>query len=159
RPRGRRPARRRVSERRSVALLGSTGSIGTQALDVIDANPERFDVIAIAAGGDRLDLLADQVVRFGVPFVAVARGSVQEVTDAVRAAAERTGIAAPDLHVAVGPDAATEAAGSGADVVLNGITGSIGLTPTLAALAAGSTLALANKESLVAGGPLVRAAQ
>ncbi|WP_420112128.1 1-deoxy-D-xylulose-5-phosphate reductoisomerase, partial [Pseudactinotalea sp.] len=74
-------------------------------------------------------------------------------------AAARAGVDVPAPEIVVGPDAATQAAGAGADVVLNGMTGSIGLAPTLAALTAGSTLALANKESLVAGGPLVRAAQ
>lgn len=144
---------------RSVALLGSTGSIGTQALDVIGANPGSFEVTSIAAGGGQLDLLADQVVRFGVPLVAVATGSTQQVREAIAAAATRAGVPTPDVEVVVGSDAATRAAGTGADVVLNGITGSIGLAPTLAALEAGSTLALANKESLIAGGPLVRAAQ
>jgi 1-deoxy-D-xylulose-5-phosphate reductoisomerase len=145
--------------RRSVALLGSTGSIGTQACDVIGANLEQFEVAALAAGGGQLDVLAEQVVRFGVPLVAIAHGSAEAVREAVAAAAARLGSAVPRFEVVVGPTAATEAAGAGADVVLNGITGSIGLAPTLAALRAGSTLALANKESLIAGGPLVRAAQ
>ena len=148
-----------MSSARTVALLGSTGSIGTQALDVIGANRERFRVVAIAAGGGRLDLLAAQVVGFDVPLVAVATGSAGEVRAAVADAAGRAGVPAPTIEVLAGPDAATQAAGRGADVVLNGITGSIGLAPTLAALAAGATLALANKESLVAGGALVRAAQ
>lgn len=145
--------------RRSVALLGSTGSIGTQALDVIGANPDRFEVTALAAGGGHVDLLAEQAVRFSVPVVAVAGGSSAAVHEAVASAAAAARVPTPTVEVLVGPDAATQAAAVGADVVLNGITGSIGLAPTLAALHAGSTLALANKESLIAGGPLVRAAQ
>ncbi|MFV0425644.1 MAG: 1-deoxy-D-xylulose-5-phosphate reductoisomerase [Beutenbergiaceae bacterium] len=144
---------------RSVALLGSTGSIGTQALDLIAANPDTFAVVALAAGGSRLDLLADQVIAFGVPVVAVHDGQVSAVRSAIAQAAQRAGVPQPPVQIEVGPDAATRVAGGGADVVLNGITGSIGLAPTLAALAAGSTLALANKESLVAGGALVKAAQ
>ncbi|GAB2991939.1 1-deoxy-D-xylulose-5-phosphate reductoisomerase [Actinotalea caeni] len=151
---------------RSVALLGSTGSIGTQALDVVEAagavagdGEPPFDVVALAAGGGQLDLLAEQVVRFRVPLVGVAQGSAEQLRAAVAAASERTGLPPVEVEVLVGPDAATEVAGRGADVVLNGVTGSIGLAPTLAALRSGSTLALANKESLVAGGPLVRQAQ
>ncbi|GAA4793485.1 1-deoxy-D-xylulose-5-phosphate reductoisomerase [Actinomycetospora chlora] len=129
---------------RRVVLLGSTGSIGTQALDLVRAHPDRFVVTGLAAGGGRPDLLAAQAAEFGVPVVAVAEPA---------AAADlrgRTG-----AEVLAGPGAAAELAGSGADVVLNAMDGSRGLAPTLAALAAGSTLALANKESLVAGGPLV----
>ncbi|WP_344066045.1 1-deoxy-D-xylulose-5-phosphate reductoisomerase [Nostocoides vanveenii] len=142
---------------RSVALLGSTGSIGTQALDVIARNPDRFTVVAISAGGN-IDLLAQQAVSFQVPLVAVAAGTVEEVRSALRTYAVRAGHPAYVPEVVVGPDASTRAAEVGADVVLNGITGSIGLRPTLAALAVGSTLALANKESLIVGGALVRAA-
>lgn len=139
---------------RSVAVLGSTGSIGTQALDVIAAHPDRFTVAALSAGGN-LELLAAQAAATRAPLVAAARGTVEEVRAAVDAAAQDPGYRP---EVVVGEDAATLAAGGGADVVLNGITGSIGLRPTLAALEAGSTLALANKESLIVGGPLVTAA-
>ncbi len=132
---------------RSVVILGSTGSIGTQALDVIRRNRDRFRVVGLAAGGANAGLLAEQVREFGVPRVAVADAGA---ADALR------GI--DGCEVIVGPDAATEVADSGADVVLNGITGSIGLMPTLAALNSGAVLALANKESLVVGGPVVKAA-
>jgi len=138
---------------RSVVLLGSTGSIGTQALDVVERHPERFDVVGLAAGGGQVDLVVRQAVRFGVDTVAV---SDEAAATRVREALAEAGSSA---RVLAGPDAATELAGTGADVVLNGITGSVGLRPTLAALAAGSTLALANKESLVVGGDLVRAAR
>jgi 1-deoxy-D-xylulose-5-phosphate reductoisomerase len=139
---------------RSVAILGSTGSIGTQALEVVSAHPDRFTVVALSAGAN-LDLLARQAVLFDVPLVAVAQGEVDDVRAALAEAAAQAGRANRPREVVVGPDAATVAAGCGADVVLNGVTGSIGLRPTLAALAAGSVLALANKESLIVGGPLV----
>ncbi len=139
---------------RSVALLGSTGSIGTQGLEVIAAHPDRFSVSALAAGGN-LALLAAQAIRFQPRLVAAAHGTPEQVRTALGAAAQGAGVTAYEPEVVTGPDAATTAAGCGADVVLNGITGSIGLAPTLAALAAGSTLALANKESLIVGGALV----
>ncbi|RWR22697.1 1-deoxy-D-xylulose-5-phosphate reductoisomerase [Microbacterium enclense] len=110
---------------RRVVILGSTGSIGTQALDVIRANSDRFEVVGLAAGSDRAGVEA-QAAEFGVDDVAL--GAV-EAEQLVR-----------DID---------------ADVVLNGITGSVGLGPTLAALEAGRTLALANKESLIVGGDLV----
>lgn len=137
---------------RDVVILGSTGSIGTQALDVVRRNPGRFTVSALTAGGADVELLAAQAAEHGVGTVGVADPSREAD---LRAALERHGISP---KVLVGPDASTEAAGLPTDVVLNGMTGSIGLRPTLAALAAGSTLALANKESLIAGGPLVKAA-
>ncbi|MBP6997436.1 MAG: 1-deoxy-D-xylulose-5-phosphate reductoisomerase [Phycicoccus sp.] len=142
---------------RTVSLLGSTGSIGTQALEVIARHPGAYDVAAIAAGGN-LELLAQQAVEFDVPVVAAARGSEGEVAAAIEAYAARCGRAGYAPTIAVGDGAAVLAAQVGADVVLNGITGAIGLRPTLAALAAGSTLALANKESLIIGGDLVKAA-
>ncbi|MDQ1288548.1 MAG: 1-deoxy-D-xylulose-5-phosphate reductoisomerase [Actinomycetota bacterium] len=136
---------------RDVVLLGSTGSIGVQAVDVVTRNPDRFRVVGLAADGGRVELLADQAARLRVPTVAIAKA---EAEPALREALRRAGAPA-GVQVLVGPDAAPELAGRGADVVLNGITGSIGLRPTLAALAAGSTLALANKESLIVGGSLV----
>ena len=146
-----------VTSPRTVAVLGSTGSIGTQALDVIARNPDRFRVVALSAGTN-LDLVAEQAVTFDVDLVAVARGTHEQVAEAIGAYAARAGRAAYRPQVVVGDDAAVAAAGCGADVVLNGITGAIGLRPTLAALAEGSALALANKESLIVGGPLVKAA-
>ena len=113
---------------RRVLVLGSTGSIGTQALEVIAAHPDRFEVVGLAAGSDRATLEA-QGAATGVSRLALgADEAVQLVRD------------------------------TPADVVLNGITGSVGLGPTLAALEVGATLALANKESLIVGGALVRAA-
>lgn len=141
-----------TSDVRTVTLLGSTGSIGTQAIDVVQRNPDRFVVEAISAGGADPDLVAAQARALGVAAVAVADdAAAARVRDLV------SDLASPP-EVLAGPQAAAEVAGRGSDVVLNGITGSVGLGPTLAALGAGSTLALANKESLVVGGALVKAA-
>jgi 1-deoxy-D-xylulose-5-phosphate reductoisomerase len=129
---------------RDIVILGSTGSIGTQALDVVARNPDRFRVVGLAAGGSDLELLGEQARRFDVPHVAVA--DPQADLGDVPATVHR------------GPDAATEVAGLGVHTVLNGITGAVGLRPTLAALEAGSVLALANKESLIIGGELVTSA-
>ncbi|RFA12057.1 1-deoxy-D-xylulose-5-phosphate reductoisomerase [Subtercola boreus] len=111
---------------RRVILLGSTGSIGIQALDVIRANPERFEVVGLAAGTNRAAMDA-QATEFGVGDTALGAGEAEQLVRDVDA-----------------------------DVVLNGITGSVGLGPTLAALEEGRTLALANKESLIVGGELVK---
>ncbi|WP_337060967.1 1-deoxy-D-xylulose-5-phosphate reductoisomerase [Kineococcus sp. G2] len=141
---------------REVVLLGSTGSVGTQALDVVAAAPERFRVVALAAGGADVDALARQAVEHDVALVAVARPEAQApLREALAVHARAAGRPGRVPRVLAGPDAAAEAAAHPCDVVLNGMTGSVGLRPTLAALAAGRTLALANKESLVAGGPLV----
>ncbi len=133
-----------VDRRRRVVLLGSTGSIGTQALDVIAGHPDRFEVVGLAAGGSNPDVLAAQAATH--PSAALACATpLPGLVDA--------------RVIATGPRAAAALVETvDADVVLNGITGSVGLEPTLAALRAGRTLALANKESLVAGGALVTAA-
>ncbi|MCW2799818.1 MAG: 1-deoxy-D-xylulose-5-phosphate reductoisomerase [Aeromicrobium sp.] len=145
--------------RKRVAILGSTGSIGSQALEVISANPERFEVVALAAGGSNPTLLAQQAIAFSVPLVAVAKASAAEdVQLALYAEAQKQGYPQGDHRIPrllAGPDAATEVARTPCDVVLNGMTGAVGLLPTLAALEAGTTLALANKESLIMGGELV----
>lgn len=150
-----------VGGRRRVVILGSTGSIGTQALDVIGRNPEDFEVVGLAAGGSDPELLARQVIEFGVPVVALGRATAaNDVQVALYAEAQRRGYSEGSWSVPriiAGPDAATELAGLECDVVLNGIAGAAGLRPTLRALEAGSTLALANKESLIVGGPLVTA--
>ena len=144
---------------RDVVLLGSTGSIGTQAVDVVRRNPDRFRVVGLAAGGDRVGLLARQALDLGVEVVGVAKATAaQDLQLAFYAEAQARGFSAGDYRVPkilAGPGAATEVAAWPCDTVLNGMTGSVGLAPTLAALQAGRVLALANKESLVAGGPLV----
>ncbi|HEY9315423.1 1-deoxy-D-xylulose-5-phosphate reductoisomerase [Williamsia sp.] len=134
-----------------VLILGSTGSIGTQALEVISANRDRFTVVGLGAGGGNVDLLAKQIVDLGLPGSAVA------VAD--HGKAERVASMAGVDGVRSGPDAMCELIENvEADVVLNAVVGSLGLRPTLAALKSGARLALANKESLVAGGALVLAA-
>ncbi|MEV0803480.1 1-deoxy-D-xylulose-5-phosphate reductoisomerase [Kribbella sp. NPDC050281] len=144
---------------RSVVILGSTGSVGTQALELIGRNRERFRVVALSAGGSNVGLLAAQALEFGVEVVAVAKATVaQDLQLAFYAEAQRQGYAQGEFRIPkiiTGPDASSELAAMPCDVVLNGITGSVGLQPTLTALDAGTTLALANKESLVIGGPLV----
>jgi 1-deoxy-D-xylulose-5-phosphate reductoisomerase len=130
---------------RDVVILGSTGSIGVQALEIIAANPDQFRVVGLTAAGNNLDLLISQAVKFKVRVVGVTRNASQ-IRDAL-----------PGVQVIDGPNASTEVAAITCDVVLNAITGSIGLAPTLAALKVGNTLALANKESLVAGGEMVMA--
>lgn len=133
-----------------VLILGSTGSIGVQALEVIAEHPDRFQVVGLGAGGGHPDILEKQAAAFSVPASAVA------VADAAAASSLRERIGP---GVIGGPDAMCELIASvPADVILNAVVGSLGLAPTLAALATGSRLALANKESLVAGGALVLAA-
>nr|WP_221220488.1 1-deoxy-D-xylulose-5-phosphate reductoisomerase [Mycolicibacterium sp. BK634] len=133
-----------------VLILGSTGSIGTQALEVIAENPDRFEVVGLAAGGGNPDLLARQRAETGVTNIAVADPAAAETIGDVT-------YSGPDGVTRLVEDACEK---NGVDVVLNALVGALGLEPTLAALASGARLALANKESLVAGGPLVvKAAQ
>ena len=129
--------------KRRLVILGSTGSIGVQALEIVDANPELFEVIAITAAGTNPDVLIAQAKKYKVATVGVIKNA-----DVIKAAL-------PGVTVVDGANASTEIAAMPCDVVLNAITGSIGLAPTLAAIKAGNQLALANKESLVAGGELV----
>ena len=128
---------------RDVVILGSTGSIGVQALEVIASHPDKFRVVALAAGSKRIELLAKQARDFNVPIVATT-GDGKKLRELLG-----------NTEVIDGKDSAKTVAAISCDVVLNGINGSIGLGPTLSALEAGNTVALANKESLVAGGDLV----
>jgi 1-deoxy-D-xylulose-5-phosphate reductoisomerase len=134
---------------RSVTILGSTGSVGTQALDVVRRNPERFKVIGLSAAGTNQELLAGQIREFLPPVVGIADEQAAEEV--------RTHLGSlRGVDFVVGPDAAERLASEAeADIVLNALVGSSGLGPTLAALQSGKTLALANKESLVVGGELV----
>jgi 1-deoxy-D-xylulose-5-phosphate reductoisomerase len=143
---------------RKIALLGSTGSIGTQAIDVVDGAPHLFEVVALSAGGGNLELLARQAVHTGAGAIGIAGGDAGKLATLVAEAAAAAGKHGYRPEIIAGPDASTRIAEVEADVVLNGITGSIGLAPTLAALKSGATLALANKESLIVGGELVKAA-
>jgi len=126
-----------------IVILGSTGSIGVQALEIVEANPSLFSVVALSAAGTNPELLIAQAKKFKVKVVGVAKNA-----DLIRQAL-------PGIEVIDGPNASTQVAAISCDVVLNAITGSIGLAPTLAALDADNRVALANKESLVAGGDLV----
>ena len=128
---------------RELVILGSTGSIGVQALEIVEANPALFTVVAITSAGTHPQLVIDQAKKFAVKLVGVTKNA--EII--------RQGL--PGVQVVDGPNASTEIAAITCDVVLNAITGSIGLAPTLAAIKAGNHVALANKESLVAGGDLV----
>jgi 1-deoxy-D-xylulose-5-phosphate reductoisomerase len=130
---------------RELVILGSTGSIGLQALEIVEANPDLFSVVAISSAGSNPDLVIAQAQRFKVKLVGVVKNG-----DLIRQAL-------PGVTVIDGPNASAEIAAVSCDVVLNAITGSIGLAPTLSALAADNQVALANKESLVAGGDLVMA--
>jgi 1-deoxy-D-xylulose-5-phosphate reductoisomerase len=132
-----------VAAVKDLVILGSTGSIGVQALEIVEANPSLFRVVALTAAGSNTELLIAQAKKFNVPVIGVTKNA-----DQIKAAL-------PNSTVIDGPLASTEIAAITCDVVLNGITGSIGLGPTLAALRVGNRVALANKESLVAGGDLV----
>ena len=131
-----------------LVILGSTGSIGVQALEIVEANPDKFRVVALGAGSSNLQLLADQAKRFSVPVVATT-GDRETLT--------RMLVGTNKIEVIDGEKSSSEIAAIACDIVLNGISGSIGLGPTLAALSVGNKVALANKESLVAGGDLVMA--
>jgi 1-deoxy-D-xylulose-5-phosphate reductoisomerase len=128
---------------KDLVILGSTGSVGVQALEIVADNPSLFRVVALSAAGSNPQLLIEQAKKFNVSVIGVTKNS-----DQIKSAL-------PGATVIDGPMAATEIAAITCDVVLNGITGSIGLGPTLSALKVGNRLALANKESLVAAGDLV----
>ena len=124
---------------RDVVVLGSTGSIGVQALEIIAANPNKFRIVGMSAGRKNPKLLMEQAKKFNVPIV----GTMAPAP------------AVDGVLVIEGDNSSVEIAALPCDIVLNGITGSIGLGPTLSALGVGNKVALANKESLVAGGDLV----
>jgi len=124
---------------REIVLLGSTGSIGVQALEIVAAHPDKFRIVGMSAGRKNPALLMEQAKKFNVPIVGSMAATAQ--VDGVK--------------VIDGDNSSIEIAALPCDIVLNGITGSIGLGPTLSALAVGNKVALANKESLVAGGDLV----
>ena len=144
---------------RSVIVLGSTGSIGTQTLEIVRDSKSDFKVVGISAGGNNPSLLAEQALEFQVEYVAIANATAaQDVQLAIYAQAKKAGYSEGNFtlpKMLIGPQAAAELAAVSVDVVVNGITGAVGLLPTVAALNAGSVLALANKESLVIGGKAV----
>jgi 1-deoxy-D-xylulose-5-phosphate reductoisomerase len=128
---------------REIVILGSTGSIGVQALEIVEANPTFFRVVALTSTGKNPLTIIEQAKKYKVLVIGVTTNG-----DVIREAL-------PNVSVIDGPEASVEIAAITCDVVLNAITGSIGLGPTLSALKAGNRVALANKESLVAGGELV----
>jgi len=146
---------------RDLSVIGATGSVGTQSLDVIRAHPDSFRVVGLAAGS-RLDVLAGQAVEFGVPAIGLAvppAGTDAEAVAAVRqaltVAAAQQGRPDPVEVIELGPEAPARISARPASVVLNAVTGAVGLDVTLAALEAGTDVALANKESLIIGGEVV----
>jgi 1-deoxy-D-xylulose-5-phosphate reductoisomerase len=129
-----------------VVILGSTGSIGTQTLDVVERFRDRLEVAGLAAGGN-VDLLLEQVKQFRPAVVSVARPE-----DAERL---RDAVGDPAIRVVSGPEGLLEAARESADLLIGALVGRVGLEPVLAALACGTDVALANKEVLVTAGALV----
>jgi 1-deoxy-D-xylulose-5-phosphate reductoisomerase len=134
---------------KAITLLGSTGSIGTQTLDILDHHPDQFRLVGIAAGNN-VELLAQQVRQFKPEIVAVCNeaklGDLREALAGID----------PMPHILAGDDGVVEVARYGdAEAVVTGIVGCAGLLPTLAAIEAGKDIALANKETLIAGGPAV----
>jgi 1-deoxy-D-xylulose-5-phosphate reductoisomerase len=145
-----------AGRQRDIVLLGSTGSIGTQAADIVSRNPDRFRVTAIAAGGGDPGLLARQAIDLGVEAVAVANpAALSPLRAALAEAGTASGARRKLPELTAGADAVAELASRPCDVVLNAVTGAVGLAATLSAIEAGRMLALANKESLIMGGPLV----
>ncbi|KAF4753467.1 hypothetical protein FOZ62_022524, partial [Perkinsus olseni] len=136
-----------------VAVLGSTGSIGTQTLDMCGHFNDRFQVVALSAGGSKIDLLADQIIQFSPAMVSV--GS-EKALKALKVDLKSKGFTGPHPQYFVGPSGLEEMAREcPADVVVTGIVGCAGLLPTVAAIESGKDIALANKETLIAGGPVI----
>ena len=132
--------------KRRITILGSTGSIGTQGLEVIEKNKDKFEVIGLSAGKN-VELLAKQINQFSPKIVAIA--------DEESATQLSKLIDSSKVEILIGPDSSAQIVENTCDVVLNGITGAAGLPATIAVLKTGAKLALANKESLVIGGKLV----
>ncbi|KAL8042022.1 hypothetical protein ABFX02_09G022900 [Erythranthe guttata] len=143
------PDRKKWDSPKPISIIGSTGSIGTQTLGIVAENPDKFNVIALAAGSN-VTLLADQVKRFKPKLVSIRNESlVDELREALAGVEEMPEIITGDqgtIEVARHPDSVT---------TVTGIVGCAGLKPTVAAIEAGKDIALANKETLIAGGPFV----
>ena len=131
---------------RKISILGATGSVGTSTLDLVERAPERFEVVALTAATN-VDALADAAKRTGAKLAVIA--------DPRRYEALKEALAGTDCQAAAGDDAMAEAASGDADWVMAAIVGCAGLKPVMAAIAAGKTVALANKESLVTAGQLM----
>jgi 1-deoxy-D-xylulose-5-phosphate reductoisomerase len=135
--------------RRRITILGATGSVGRSTLDLVEREPERFELVALTANSD-VAALADAALR--------TRARRAVIADPAGHAALKERLAGSGIETAAGPEAVVEAATAGADWTMAAIVGSAGLQPVLAALEAGSTVALANKEALVCAGDLVKEA-
>lgn len=137
-------------QKKHIALLGSTGSIGTQTLDIAREYPEYFDIVALAAGSN-IDLLAKQVAEFRPKVVGLANhGKLEDFKSLLNS------LNVPLPEIVTGPESQTAVAtADGADTVVTGVVGCAGLLPTVEAIKLGRTIALANKETLIAGGPAI----
>ena len=145
-----------MSDVKSIVVLGSTGSIGTQTLDLVRQHPDAFTVLGLSSAGTQTELLATQAVEFQAQYISVTTPEAATSLRGHLAVAQATHEAPNyDPEIVIGDEAASHLAGLSCDVVVNGITGAVGLMPTVAALKAGNRLALANKESLVIGGVAV----
>ncbi|MCD1285925.1 MULTISPECIES: 1-deoxy-D-xylulose-5-phosphate reductoisomerase [unclassified Brevibacterium] len=143
--------------KRRIIVVGSTGSVGTQALDVLSEHRETYEIVGLAAG-TQLDLLLTQALDFAVPVIGLTTapaGGEAEIRQRLSELAAQRGIADPVEEIRLGDNAAEAVAGNDCDMVLNAVTGAVGLGATLAALERGSDVALANKESLIIGGSIV----
>lgn len=143
--------------KRKIIVVGSTGSVGTQALDVLAQNATDFEVLGLAAGS-QLDLLINQALDFNVPVIGLTSppaSGIAGIVERFTQLANERGIRRPVPEIIVGTNSAEVLAGSSADLVLNAVTGAAGLPATLAALRNGTDVALANKESLIIGGSIV----
>ncbi|RBP67900.1 1-deoxy-D-xylulose 5-phosphate reductoisomerase [Brevibacterium sanguinis] len=143
--------------KRRIIVVGSTGSVGTQALDVLEHNATDFEVVGLAAGS-QIDLLLSQALDFSVPVIGLTSppaGGEDQIRRRLDELAAARGTRSPVREIHLGPDSAEAVAGAAADLVLNAVTGAAGLGATLAALEAGTDVALANKESLIIGGSIV----
>ncbi|WP_309130944.1 1-deoxy-D-xylulose-5-phosphate reductoisomerase [Brevibacterium sp.] len=143
--------------KRRIIVVGSTGSVGTQALEVLTANAADFEVIGLAAGS-QIELLLTQALDFSAPVIGLTTppaGGEAEIRQRLDQLAADRGISSPVREILIGDDAAEAVAGAPADLILNAVTGAAGLGATLAALDRGTDVALANKESLIIGGSIV----
>eukprot|EP00871_Galdieria_phlegrea_P001022 jgi/Galph1/1920/GphlegSOOS_G610.1 len=135
---------------KNINVLGSTGSIGTQTLEIVDVCPENFQVVALACGGSNIDLFIKQILKYR-PIIAAVSDSSK--ADKVISAVKQANIQCQVLH---GQEGVVECAScTDADMVVTGIVGCAGLLPTIAAIKSGKDIALANKETLIAGGPII----
>jgi 1-deoxy-D-xylulose-5-phosphate reductoisomerase len=137
---------------KKISLLGSTGSIGTQTLDIAEENPDKFEIVALSAGKN-LDVLAEKIMKFMPKMVSISDGA-----DVARLESMIAAMDGDKPEILYGPDGMIEVARHPeVDSTVTGIVGCAGLPPTVAAIEAGKNICLANKETLIAGGPAIGA--